>query len=154
MDLLRTFLATFIPLFVAIDALAVVPAFVTLTEGETPQERSRTLRDSVLTGLLFGLAPAVRTTRVDMSPALKSTGTTMIRHTRGRWSPRQVLVSVQVGLCVLLVSGAGLLGQTLRNLETRPTGIDRHNLLGEHQTPCIEPHLGIERRQVAERGAE
>jgi predicted permease len=88
-----------------------------------------TLAVSVLTGLLFGLAPAVRTTRVDMSPALKSTGTTMIRHTRGRCSPRQVLVSVQVGLCVLLVSGAGLLGQTLRNLETRPTGIDRHNLL-------------------------
>ncbi len=88
-----------------------------------------TLAVSMLTGLLFGLAPAVRTTRVDMSPALKSTGTTVIRQTRGRWSPRQVLVSVQVGLCVLLVSGAGLLGQTLRNLETRPTGIDRHNLL-------------------------
>jgi hypothetical protein len=30
-----------------------------------------------------------------------------------------VLVSVQIGLCVLLVSGAGLLGRTLRNLETR-----------------------------------
>ena len=88
-----------------------------------------TLAVSVLTGLLFGLAPAVGTTRVDMSPALKSTGTTMIRHTPRRWSPKQVLVSVQIGLCVLLVSGAGLLGQTLRNLETRPTGIDRHNLL-------------------------
>lgn len=88
-----------------------------------------TLAVSVLTGLLFGLAPAVGTTRVDMSPALKTTGATTIRRTPGRWSPRQVLVSMQVALCVLMVSGAGLLGQTLRNLETRPTGIDRHNLL-------------------------
>lgn len=88
-----------------------------------------TLAVSVLTGLLFGLAPAVGTTRVDMSPALKTTGARTIRRTPGRWSPRQVLVSVQVGFCVLLVSGAGLLGQTLRNLERRPTGIDRHNLL-------------------------
>jgi predicted permease len=38
-------------------------------------------------------------------------------------------VAVQIALCVLLVSGAGLLGRTLRNLETRATGIDRHNLL-------------------------
>jgi predicted permease len=88
-----------------------------------------TLAVSMLTGLLFGLAPAVGATRVDMSPTLKTTGATTIRPTRGRWSPRQVLVSAQVGLCVLLVSAAGLLGQTLRNLETRPTGIDRHNLL-------------------------
>jgi predicted permease len=87
-----------------------------------------TLAVSMLTGLLFGLAPAVATTRLDMTPALKATGTT-IRRTPGRWSPRQVLISVQVGLCVLLVSGAGLLGRTLRNLETRPTGIDRHDLL-------------------------
>jgi predicted permease len=88
-----------------------------------------TLAVSVLTGLLFGLAPAVGTARVDMSPALKTTGATTIRRAPGRWSPRQVLVSVQVGLCVLLVSGAALLGQTLRNLETRPAGIDRHDLL-------------------------
>ena len=55
MDLLRAFGLAFIPLFVAIDAIAVVPAFVSLTDGETPAERSRTLRDSVLTGLLAGL---------------------------------------------------------------------------------------------------
>ena len=86
-----------------------------------------TVAVSVATGLLFGLAPAVGTTRLDMSPALKSSGAATARSRR--WSMRQVLVSVQIGLCVLLVSGAGLLAQTLRNLETRSTGIDRHNLL-------------------------
>ncbi len=88
-----------------------------------------TIAVSAVTGLLFGLAPAVGTTRVDMSPALKSTGTTSRRTTRRSWPARQVLVAVQIGLCVLLASGAGLLGRTLRNLETRSTGIDRHNLL-------------------------
>jgi predicted permease len=62
-----------------------------------------------------------------MNAALKSSGTAEIRSRR--WSTRQILVSVQIAMCVLLVSGAGLLGRTLRNLETRPTGIDRHNLL-------------------------
>ena len=57
------------------------------------------------------------------------TGTTSRRSTRLAWSPRQVLVAAQIALCVLLASGAGLLGRTLRILETRATGIDRHNLL-------------------------
>jgi predicted permease len=84
---------------------------------------------SVAAGLLFGLAPALNATRVDMSPALKTTGASVARLLRRRWSSRQVLVSAQVGLCMLLVSGAGLLGQTMRNLETRTTGIDKHRLL-------------------------
>jgi predicted permease len=88
-----------------------------------------TIAVSVATGLLFGLVPAVGTTRVDVSAALKSTVASPIRLMRRWWSARQVLVVAQLGLCVLLVSGAGLLGQTMRNLETRTTGLDRHNLL-------------------------
>jgi putative ABC transport system permease protein len=86
-----------------------------------------TIAVSVVTGLLFGLAPAVGTTRLDMSPTLKSASTPTIRSRRS--SPRRVLVGVQIAMCVLLVSGAGLLGRTLRNLDTRATGIDRHDLL-------------------------
>jgi multiple antibiotic resistance protein len=55
METLRGFGLAFIPLFVAIDALAVVPAFLTLTEDESRNERARTLRDSALTGLVAGL---------------------------------------------------------------------------------------------------
>jgi len=84
---------------------------------------------SVAAGLLFGLGPALGATRVDMSPALKPTGVSIAQPTRRPWPSRQVLVSAQVGLCMLLVSGAGLLGQTMRNLETRTTGIDKHRLL-------------------------
>jgi predicted permease len=88
-----------------------------------------TIAVSVATGLLFGLAPAAGATRVDMSPALKSTGAWGTRPAGRRWTAQQVLVGAQIGLCMLLVSGAGLLGQTMRNLETRTTGIDRHHLL-------------------------
>lgn len=52
---LQALALAFIPLFVAIDAIAVVPAFLSLTEGESAQERARTLRASVVTGLLAGL---------------------------------------------------------------------------------------------------
>jgi predicted permease len=83
---------------------------------------------SVLTGMLFGLAPAVGCTRVNLSPGLKASGTAMARPGR-RWSTRQVLVAAQIALCVLLVSGATLLARTLWNLEKRENGFNRHNLL-------------------------
>ncbi len=87
-----------------------------------------TLTIAILTGLLFGLAPAIGCTRVDPAPALKSVSA-LIPQSRRRWSTRQVLVAAQIGLCVLLVSGAGLLVRTLRNLETRNSGFDRRQLL-------------------------
>jgi predicted permease len=81
-----------------------------------------------LTGLVFGLAPAFGCTRVDLSRALKASGAGLRGHAR-RWPTRQVLVAAQIGLCVVLVAGAGLLARTLRNLETRESGINRSGLL-------------------------
>ena len=85
-----------------------------------------TIALSVLTGLLFGLAPALSATRVDLTPGLKSGPASPQRR---RWSMRQALVAAQIALCVVLVAGAGLLARTLRNLETRDHGFDRRNLL-------------------------
>ena len=87
-----------------------------------------TLAMAVLTGLVFGLAPAIGCTRVDAAPALKSVNAATSAPGR-RWSTRQLLVAAQIGLCLLLVSGAGLLARTLRNLETRDGGFDRRQLL-------------------------
>ena len=83
---------------------------------------------SVLTGVLFGLAPAVGTTRVALTPAMSSGGSTTARPGR-RWSTSQLLVTAQIALCVCLVSSAGLLARTLQNLETRAGGFDRSNVL-------------------------
>lgn len=46
----------FVALFVAVDVAAAVPAFITLTEGQSAAERARTLRASVLTALVAGLS--------------------------------------------------------------------------------------------------
>src|SRR5437879_300448 len=52
----RSYLLALIPLFVAIDAAAVVPRFLVLTDALPPEDRRRSLRAAVLTGLLAGLA--------------------------------------------------------------------------------------------------
>ena len=85
-----------------------------------------TIALSALTGLLFGLAPAFGATRVDLTGGLKA-GPVSQRHRR--WSTRRFLVAAQIGLCVVLVAGTGLLTRTLRNLETRDGGFNRDNLL-------------------------
>lgn len=82
---------------------------------------------SLLSALLFGLVPALRATQVDLTTALRPTqGTTSPAGARrlGRW-----LVGCQVGLSVLLLVGAGLFVQTLRNLTHLAVGFNPDNLL-------------------------
>jgi predicted permease len=86
-----------------------------------------TLGLSLLTGLIFGIVPAMRATQLDLTPALKDTGrgSTAL----GRSLLSKSLVVVQVSLSVLLLIGAGLLIRTLRNLQHVETGFNAHNLL-------------------------
>jgi multiple antibiotic resistance protein len=53
-DVIRPFLLTFIPLFVAIDAFGIVPIFISLTAHLPDQERHRTFREAVLAAGLIG----------------------------------------------------------------------------------------------------
>src|SRR5262249_15885269 len=69
---------------------------------------------SLLATLLFGLAPALFATRQDLNPALKVRALPRSR----LWLSR-FLVIAQVALSLLLLTGAGLFVQTLRNLRTR-----------------------------------
>src|ERR1017187_8578270 len=81
---------------------------------------------SLLTGILFGLAPAIRGTRVDPGPVIKEG----MRHA-GRHSHTldRLLVVGQVALSVVLIAGAGLFGRTLQKLRNVDTGYDRQNVL-------------------------
>ena len=83
-----------------------------------------TLGVSLLAGTLFGLAPAWRATRLDLTRALKEAGGGMSRSllTKG-------LVVVQVSLSLLLLVGAGLFVRTLKNLEKVDLGFNQENLL-------------------------
>jgi predicted permease len=82
---------------------------------------------SLLTGILFGIAPALRSTRVDLTPSLKETGRSSSGPSRSLLS--KSLVVAQVAMSLLLLIGAGLLLRTLHNLQTVPVGFNSQNLL-------------------------
>lgn len=79
---------------------------------------------SLLTGVLFGTAPAWFTTHTDPAEALRGAG----RGTRDRSSfSRRALLIVQATLSVVLVAGAAMLGRSLGNLEHQDFGFQTAN---------------------------
>ena len=82
---------------------------------------------SILTGIIFGLAPAWRATRVQVSSGLKDSGQTVTHRRRGLGG--KSIVAVQVALSMLLVVGAGLFVRTLMQLARAPLGFRSHSLL-------------------------
>jgi predicted permease len=91
-----------------------------------------TLAVSLFTGILFGLAPAFRGVRVDLTPALKegAGAATGFAHRGGRhFSLGNALVVTQVALAIVVLVGAGLLVRTLQNLRSIDVGFDSHNLV-------------------------
>lgn len=75
---------------------------------------------SVLSGILFGIAPAWRIIRGDLASPIQRSSRASSR--RGRGALDRGLVSAQIALALLLVSGAALLTQTLRNLREADLG--------------------------------
>jgi predicted permease len=87
---------------------------------------------TLLTGILFGLAPAFRGSRINVVPALKdSSGGSAgaAKATGRRIGLGSCLVVAQVALSVVVLVGAGLLVRTLTNLRKVNPGFDTHNLL-------------------------
>ncbi len=76
---------------------------------------------AVVTGVLFGLAPAVTATKLDVFAALKEAAGA-VAGSGGSARLRKALVTAQVALSFLLLAGAGLFARTLINLKNAPTG--------------------------------
>jgi predicted permease len=104
---------------------------------------------SVLTGLLFGLAPAWRATRIDLTPALKDTGRSSAGHSRS-WLSKSLVVA-QVALSLLLLIGAGLFLRTLRNLQHVSPGFNTQNLLLFRVDPRLSGYQGERLAQLYQR---
>jgi predicted permease len=83
---------------------------------------------SMITGLLFGVAPAIQSTRIDPMPVLKETRAGEQR-ARRRFSLSQLLVVSQIAFSLFLLVGAGLFVRTLANLRSLKMGFGRENLL-------------------------
>ncbi len=88
-----------------------------------------TLAASTLVGILFGIAPALRGSRVDVAPILKLSGGQTGTTTRQSAHLSNILVVAQVVVSILVLVGAGLLGRTVLNLEGADAGFKTGNLL-------------------------
>jgi predicted permease len=86
-----------------------------------------TIALSILTGVLFGVAPALRATRIDLTPSLKDTGRSSSAASRSLLS--KSLVVAQVAMSLLLLISAGLFLRTLHNLQTVAMGFNSENVL-------------------------
>jgi predicted permease len=87
-----------------------------------------TVAVSVATGILFGLAPAMRATRIELGPALKSLGN-LLRRGHGGLQPGKILAMMQVALSLLLLIGAGLFVRSLQKLTGDNFGVSRESVL-------------------------
>jgi predicted permease len=120
-----------------LDAIALDGAVLAFTFGV-----------SILTGLLFGLAPALRAARVDLNSTMKAGG----RSTQGdggfgssRRRLRSVLVVVEVAVSLMLLVGAGLLVRSFAKLQNVSPGFDPEGV--------VSLRLGPSARQFANRDA-
>jgi putative ABC transport system permease protein len=81
---------------------------------------------TMLTGLLFGLAPAWQAARTSLTDALRAGGRTA---TEGMGGFRSVLAATEIAVAVMLATGAGLLLRTLVSLDRVDTGIRADHVL-------------------------
>jgi predicted permease len=101
---------------------------------------------SLVTGLIFGLVPALQSTKPDVAPTLKDTvggivgGGTHVR-------VRKALVAVQVMLSLLLLIGAGLFIRSLQNLRDMGPGFTTGNLLAFEIDPSLNGYT-VERAKI------
>ncbi len=115
---------------------------------------------SLLTGVLFGFAPALQATRVDVIPALKETrgGQPGGRHSLWGGGMARLLVVAQIALSLLMLVAAGLFLRTLSNLQSVDIGFSRENVLlfhlealkAGHKDPEISAFYGELRKRFSQ----
>jgi predicted permease len=98
---------------------------------------------SLFTVLIFGLAPALQFTSPNLDQAIRENPRTSTGGTRSK-RMRDVLVTSQIALALVLLVGAGLLMRSLLNLQRVDLGIGSHNVM------TFEVHLGGTRYTDAE----
>ena len=108
-------------------------AYSTLFIDTRPDARilAFTLGIALLTGILFGIAPAFRGSRINVGPALKESAASSdaTKVPGRRFGLGSALIVAQVALSVVVLTGAGLLVRTLANLRNIDPGFDTHNVL-------------------------
>jgi predicted permease len=105
-----------------------------------PRVLAFTAAVSIATGMLFGLAPAWRASRIELTPALK--------YVRGSFTrglgPGRLLTTVQLALSLVLLVGAGLFAHSLQALTNEKSAVSRAQVV----VLRVEPR-GSDQRNIA-----
>jgi putative ABC transport system permease protein len=99
---------------------------------------------SVLTGLLFGLAPAWHASRIDVNPLLKEGS----RGTRARGRLRSWLLAAQIAVALVLLSGAGLLLRSFYEIVHVESGFEPDHLMTMQLQPAVVKYGGHDDLQI------
>ncbi|HEX7959160.1 MAG TPA: ABC transporter permease, partial [Terriglobales bacterium] len=91
----------------------------------------------IVTGLLFGLVPSLRSRKVELLPALSSASRGEEGSAGSRWSIGRILVAAQVALSILVLFAGTLLVHSLQKLHAVDTGYRRDNLLLARVDPRV-----------------
>jgi predicted permease len=107
---------------------------------------------AVVTGVLFGLAPALRSSRVNLGETLKEGGRSAVG---GHGRLRDALVVAEIALSLVLLAGAGLLVRSFARVEQVEPGFDARNVLSMRFSVAGTAHKGEQSgefyRQLLER---
>jgi predicted permease len=146
-----------IAMFLTRTLLALVPSDgqpLLISAYPDPRILAFTLGLTFLTGIIFGLLPALRASRPDPWTTLKDTMGS-IAGTGGSLFLRKGLVTAQVALSFLLLFGAGLFVKSLQNLKTTDTGVALDNLVTFQVSPSLngydDERAGIFYQQLLDR---
>jgi predicted permease len=110
---------------------------------------------ALLTAVIFGLAPALQSTRLDLAASLKEGGSALSGGGQGRRGGAglrrlplgRLLVAAQIGLSLVLLIGAGLFMRSLRNLMGVDAGFERDRLVLVSITPRL---LGYDKARLGD----
>jgi putative ABC transport system permease protein len=111
-----------------VDALVALSPFDQLRESEVGMDANVawfTFALTVLTGLLFGLAPALKSSKPDLNESLNIGG----RGATAGAGLRSALVVSELALSLVLLAGAGLMIRSFLRLQSVDSGFDPRNLL-------------------------
>jgi predicted permease len=108
---------------------------------------SFTVAVAVLTGIVFGLAPALRATHVDLIHVIKENAGSVAGH-RSRLYLEKSLIVGQMVLSLLLLIGAGLFLRTLGNLHRIDLGYERDHILVPWVLPTVVGYEGPKELQL------
>ena len=103
---------------------------------------------SMLTGLTFGLIPALRATQVDLASAMKENSRSVVASRT--WLSKALLVT-QVAVSVVLLIGAGLFVRTLQNLKSVDIGFNATNILMFRVNPALNRYSPERTNQLYQR---